>query len=281
MPAKSDLGDTHGMPGHTEHGTGSPRSAWVVLTIFFVALLVPLTLPAIPSYAHAVATLPEVVRWLIQPAIWCVAMWLGLRPVAHGGLAGAARELGMTRPTGVAAIIAVGSSIPMIAVGAAAGLRTDLKPLTILFSAGVWVVAEEMLFRGFAFGQLVRRAGWNVWLAAGVTGLIFGLAHMVNAAIRGLDPAGQALSITIIAAGGVAYAWLYYRWKLDLWFPITLHAAMNLWWELFAMADHPAGNGLVIASRVATVVIAIIATEIWLYIERGRTRDSQRIARRS
>jgi membrane protease YdiL (CAAX protease family) len=78
------------------------------------------------------------------------------------------------------------------------------------------------------------------------------------------------LSIGLIAAGGVAFAWLYWRWRFNLWVAIGLHALMNLWYEVFAVADTPIGSGWLVAARVAVVAIAITATEVYLGVRRPR-----------
>ena len=80
---------------------------------------------------------------------------------------------------------------------------------------------------------------------------------------------GQLLSIGLIAAGGVVFAWLYYRWRFNLWVAIGLHGFMNLWYALFAVGDTPIGSTWLIAARIAVAAIAITATEIYVRRKRG------------
>jgi membrane protease YdiL (CAAX protease family) len=119
----------------------------------------------------------------------------------------------------------------MLVLWLASGMRAG-QPATHLWNtAGIAVLAEETLFRGFAFGLLLLHARWKVWPAALLAGASFGAVHLVTASVRGLDPSGQLFTTGLIAAGGIAYAWLHYRWRFNLWVPLGLHALMNLWWE--------------------------------------------------
>jgi hypothetical protein len=97
-----------------------------------------------------------------------------------------------------------------------------------LIGAGVFVcavapIAEELFFRGFLFGALrrwhVEIAGREVgpWLAALITGLLFGLAHSGSAAAQYLVPLGFLGFVLCIV-----------RWKTGSLYPcIALHSANN------------------------------------------------------
>lgn len=81
-----------------------------------------------------------------------------------------------------------------------------------------WVVAviaapvsEELFFRGFVFGGLLR---WGYWPAAAVSALGFSLAHF--------DP-GSVIPFFCI---GLVMAWLYWR-RGSLWDSITFHFLFN------------------------------------------------------
>lgn len=251
-------------PGAT---TCAPAAhAVVALVVFVIALEAHRIVAAIPGYVETVGGWPDPVRWLLSPVRWLVLILVGLAVVGVSPRR-APRELGLAVAPR-SALLALGFALvcsgPMLVLGlAGTGGRFDLEPLLIR-AAVIAPLAEETLFRGYAFGQLVRRAGWGVWPAALVTGLIFGVVHLFNAEVQAHQLPGQVLSIGLIAAGGIAYAWLFHRWRLNLWIAVGLHAFMNLWYALFDMGTTPIGSAWLIASRVAVVAIAITATELWL-----------------
>ncbi|MBV9607382.1 MAG: CPBP family intramembrane metalloprotease [Solirubrobacterales bacterium] len=97
-----------------------------------------------------------------------------------------------------------------------------------LIGAGVFVcvvapIAEEFFFRGFIFGALRR---WHVvigghdigiWLAAAVTGILFGLAHTGSAAAQYLIPLGF-----------LGFVLCLVRWRTGSLYPcMALHSINN------------------------------------------------------
>jgi membrane protease YdiL (CAAX protease family) len=66
----------------------------------------------------------------------------------------------------------------------------------VLFVCVIAPIAEEFFFRGFIFGALrrwrIELAGRNIgtWVAAVVTGILFGLAHSASASAQYLIPLG-------------------------------------------------------------------------------------------
>ena len=92
-----------------------------------------------------------------------------------------------------------------------------------IFVCAIAPIAEEFFFRGFVFGALRR---WHVvigghdigtWLAAVVTGVLFGLAHTGSAKLQYLIPLGFLGFVLCIV-----------RWKTGSLYPcIALHSANN------------------------------------------------------
>ncbi|MGI8505279.1 MAG: CPBP family intramembrane glutamic endopeptidase [Solirubrobacteraceae bacterium] len=99
---------------------------------------------------------------------------------------------------------------------------------TALVAASIFVcviapIAEEFFFRGFFFGVLrswrIEVAGRNlgIWLAAVVTGILFGLAHT-----------GSASSQYLIPLGFLGFVLCIVRWRTGSLYPcIVLHSANN------------------------------------------------------
>jgi membrane protease YdiL (CAAX protease family) len=124
-----------------------------------------------------------------------------------------------------------------------------------IFVCVIAPIAEEFFFRGFFFGALRK---WKIvigghdigtWLAAAVTGLLFGLAHT-----------GSAASQYLIPLGFLGFVLCIVRWKTGSLYPcIALHSANNALALGFNQLNWSALEiiGLVLASWV--VVAAITA----------------------
>jgi membrane protease YdiL (CAAX protease family) len=102
------------------------------------------------------------------------------------------------------------------------------KSTAALVGAAVFVcvvapIAEEFFFRGFIFGALRRMriviGGREVgtWVAAAVTGLLFGLAHT-----------GSASSQYLIPLGFLGFVLCLLRWRTGSLYPcMALHSINN------------------------------------------------------
>ena len=168
------------------------------------------------------------------------------------------------------------SSLPMLVYGLTLGIHN--RDLMDLFRGSfVPGFEEELLYRAFGFGCLVLVAGWRMWPAAIATALLFGLAHIDTWEIPELGLV-QAIKpelhpgLLIISAGGLFYSWIYARAPWNLWVVITLHALMNLWWELFGFgsSDVASSGTWITVTRVLSVGIAI-----YLVIFRGVLKGSK------
>jgi membrane protease YdiL (CAAX protease family) len=233
------------------------------------------------------APLPALVLWILhRRQDWSVVSAFGL-------------DRGLMRGLAFGLI----ATVPMAA--AVAFLPTKaLDPDLVLGSSVLGPVAEEILFRGFLFAYLIRRAGWSMPAALVVSSIVFGLAHIRGVdqsiwnLVTGPNPARwEASSYTggpytrvlsggdvwmrdlttalpmIIeralpyAAGGALFAWVLYRWKF-LWPAIALHGLMNFWWDL-TKGEHAQLVFRLDAMSVAQLIAVALAIALTL---RG-TRD--------
>ncbi|HET9104590.1 MAG TPA: CPBP family intramembrane glutamic endopeptidase [Solirubrobacteraceae bacterium] len=170
--------------------------------------------------------------------------------------AGAAVVLAVVGYYGVTAIYA-----QIFALHGSDKLPSDLgatHSTAALIAASVFVcaiapVAEEFFFRGFFFGALrrlpLRIGGHDLapWVAAVITGILFGLAHT-----------GSASSQYLIPLGLLGFTLCLVRWRTGSLYPcIVLHSANNalalgvnqLQWPAFAVL------GLILASWLVTAAI--------------------------
>jgi len=92
-----------------------------------------------------------------------------------------------------------------------------------IFVCVIAPIAEEFFFRGFIFGALrrwrIRVAGRNIgtWVAAVITGILFGLAHT-----------GSASSQYLIPLGFLGFVLCLLRWRTGSLYPgMALHSINN------------------------------------------------------
>lgn len=135
----------------------------------------------------------------------------------------------------------------------------ELTLYGVLVSALFAPFFEELYFRGFLFGQLFRYTRLGFIPSVLVGALLFASAHLYQST----DP-GTLLGIFgMTFLGGVMFAWFYAEWKYNLWFPVFLHAFMNLSWALFAVSDHALGDLQANIGRVLTIALTITVTVIY------------------
>jgi membrane protease YdiL (CAAX protease family) len=144
-----------------------------------------------------------------------------------------------------------------------------------LIAAGLFVcviapIAEEFFFRGFFFGALRK---WKIviggrdigtWLAAVVTGLLFGLAHT-----------GSASSQYLIPLGFLGFILCIVRWKTRSLYPcIALHSANN---ALALGVNQLSWNGIEIIGLV--LASWLVVGSLTLPLSRRAPPDSRLLAR--
>jgi len=204
---------------------------------------------------------------------------LGLHgPVARGWMFGALATL----PMALAAIV-MEPRLP------------DLDDLVgnVLFGP----FAEEVLFRGFLFGVLWRRAQWPWPVALVVSSIAFGLAHLRYLSVRlavvaalngypgwGFDQLVAQLPAVVtvggvFAVGGLLFGWVFYRWG-TLWPAVGLHACMNLWWDVSRVGDRAVTRDVDLGS-LAQGLAMLLALALTLRAGSSRTLLSEKLEARS
>jgi membrane protease YdiL (CAAX protease family) len=231
------------------------------ILIFIIAVFSRDLVFSIKGYADLYRQLPEIIRWLEQPVRWFLLCWLGLFLMHRCNFVTALKELGLVSEIGRGLLFAFLACLPMLLGPLVFGkISRDISILSLLFYAGIWPLAEEILYRGYTFGQLHSRGGLGFWWAAILSGFIFGLVHLGQASVKKLPLEGEIGTVLIISIGGILYAWLFFKWQNNLWVPFGMHMFMNLWWNVFDMADSPLGGWGPNLMRLLTVILAIALT---------------------
>ena len=104
----------------------------------------------------------------------------------------------MLAPVGRGLAFAVIASLPMlIAFAATSSVNPKLSGLGVLVYCFVAPFAEEVMFRGFLFRQLYRRARLGFWLSALLPSALFALAHVYQS-----NDLSELLGIVAITGSG-------------------------------------------------------------------------------
>lgn len=141
--------------------------------------------------------------------------------------------------------------------------------LTLLFLTLFSPIIEEIEYRGFGVRQFQRGTSWPFWLVVWPSAVLFSWEHIE----QGSNWEEQLAIFLMIGTGGVISAWLLHRWQ-NLWFPIMLHIAMNLWWKLFSVARSVLGGRFAASLQILTMVLAIVIT-LWRTKPRPRGVSTQ------
>ena len=137
------------------------------------------------------------------------------------------------------------------------------KELTLdklIRSTVIVALFEEIIFRGFIFGQLFCYCkisfGWSVLIPS----VLFGSLHLY----QGHDLISSLMAFGVTFLGGLYFSWIYVKWNFNLWCPIGLHFFMNLSWQLFIVEGNSVAAGSIISNifRILSVALAVIITNL-------------------
>lgn len=122
---------------------------------------------------------------------------------------------------------------------------------------------EEVIFRGFIFGQLFRYCKIGFWWSVIIPSLLFGSIHLY----QGSDPLSSLAAFGVTFIGGLFFSWIYVKWDFNLWCPVGLHFFMNLSWQLFTVEGNSVAAGGLASNifRVLSVAAAVSLTAAYRY----------------
>ena len=238
-----------------------PAIAAITVIIFAVALASRSFVFKIDWYTHAIGELPRALQWAEQSIRWLLFCLIGVYVALRISPWRAFREFGLAASVGKGVFVGFIATLPMLVPFVfIAKVRADADALFLVFTATIWPLGEEILFRGYTFRQLHRRAGWNLWVAAAATGLIFGLVHLVQAAVQNQPLVGQLGSVAMMSSLSMLSCWVFTRWNDNLWLLVSLHGFMNLWWAVFDISENPLGGWFPNLMRLASVLLIVVLT---------------------
>lgn len=163
------------------------------------------------------------------------------------------------------------STLPLFAAFPVIGeFNGELTVDKLIRSTVVAAFFEEVIFRGFIFGQLFRYCKIGFWWSVIIPSLLFGSIHLY----QGSDPLSSLAAFGVTFIGGLFFSWMYVKWDFNLWCPVGLHFFMNLSWLLFTVEGNSVAAGGVVSNvfRILSVVVAIVLTNV--YLRKRATADS-------
>lgn len=232
---------------------------WQVILVVLVALVAVLNarywMPFVPGYSALREAFPYYIGQSYNSLIEVLVVLLLTFALLRNSERNVLETLGLAdsplRGIGAAAIMV----LPLYLVFATTFSVAEFVPLEALYLAFVSPFAEELAFRGFAFGLLRKVAGWGFWPAALVPAAFFGWGHVDQAS----DPTGIVMTLALTGVGALLFAWLFEKWG-GLWVPLGLHISMNFAWTLFAVGDGAYAGTLPTIMQVTTILTAILIT---------------------
>jgi uncharacterized protein len=227
----------------------------VVLAVLYILYDAQAWLVRIPAYRHLYHGhpfyVPEGIKTSLQILVCLVAVALSLGKNSRRTLT----ELGLDRGFSKGLLFGFLVTMPFFIGLAITHHFGKIVWQNIFYLAFFAPFAEELLIRAYGFGQLHRRCGWPLWLAMLLTAALFGWGHVE----QGGNFREAVALFLMLGTGGVFFAWFYYRWD-SIWFPFTVHALMNFYWELFSISKTALGGWFPFALQWITILCAALLT---------------------
>lgn len=228
-------------------GIGVALVLFAALDVRDLAAAIGVRIPGLPMASYAGSSMDN----LLAVALALLA-WFALRPRDARFPVSRLFALGASGWKGPLLVLL--ASLPFWVGCAFTGkLQASIDWRGILFTALLFPLAEELVFRGFGFVFPRKLLGWPMVLAVLLQAVAFGWVHWEG--MRGSELALQVFLITFL--GGIVFAVLDAMDGYTLWCGWVLHVSLNAAWDVFDVAPSAAtgwlGNGL----RVLCAVLAV------------------------
>jgi len=122
-------------------------------------------------------------------------------------------------------------------------------------------VFEEIVYRGFMFGQLFRYGKIGFIWAILLPAIFFGIGHLY----QGDTLVESLMAFGVTALGALYFSWVYVECNYNLWVSIGLHMFMNFSWIVFPVEGNETSVGVLVPNilRVASIALTVILIIIY------------------
>lgn len=220
----------------------------LILAVFYVATHISSWIP--PQYRPGYG-FPYIIWILTIAACWPL---LGKRLFSITGLSSSA---------GVGVLWGLVFVSPMLIGFALSAAPAHFSPAMLVTKALLPGFLEELMFRGFLVGMLIRVAGWRLLPAALINAVLFGIGHW----FQGATVTEALMASVFTGIGGLWFAWLFVVWQHNLWLVVTLHTVMNACWVIWQVDTTAAGDQFANLLRLSTIMLSVVVT---LLLQRQR-----------
>ncbi len=194
------------------------RLLWQLPAVAAIALIGGQITQALKGNPFAVLVLGSATAVLTPLVYVWVVRRTERREVTELAWQGAGHAIGRGTLIGVAMFAAVIVNIALLGGFRIVGVGSVTGAIGLLGLMAAAAVTEELVFRGILFRIIEERIG--TWAALALTGVLFGLSHLVNADAN----LWGAIAIAVEAGGMLAACYAATR---NLWVPIGLHFGWN------------------------------------------------------
>ncbi len=120
---------------------------------------------------------------------------------------------------------------------------------------------EELVYRGFMFGQLFRYGKIGFIWAVIIPAFLFGIGHLY----QGHTLISSLMAFGVTAFGAIYFSWAYIECNFNLWVNIGLHLFMNLCWTVFHVEGNETAIGALVPNILRITAIALTVILIIIY----------------
>lgn len=238
------------------------RRTVVTLAIFTFVLELWRLLGTLSFYQRWMGSYPDTVQTVVWKFLQVLAVIAAVAISYRAGANFAFHELGLSQSWRIASLFALVVTLPNLLLRfAVAGAKPQFSAAGLLMSAVASPLSEELLFRGYLFGQLYRRAGWPFWAAALVNAVPFVAGHFYQLSGNGWEfVVSLAEVLVLVGVSALFAAWVYVRWEYNLWVLILIHALLNLYSTIFATSETSGLGWVDNVAWLATLSLVVVGT---------------------
>ena len=228
---------------------------WVFVSVIFITFFISLYGSKALNLVITIPFPDEYWRYAYFTCCWLIGVPVLFLSLIYG-VKNVLPELGLAKGLSSGLLWGFVITLPMLIGYAIVSEERNISMADLIAYCLLAALAEEILFRGFLFGQLSNHANWKLWMGALAEASVFGFVHLYQA--ENIMEAAGIFGITFL--GGLWFGWLYIEWRYNLWLPIVLHMLMNAYWTIFHMGDNALGGTFGNIFRAAAILLSIIIT---------------------